>query len=290
MRRSLLTSTLAFALIAVPSSAGAATGGAGLPGSGGGTKVGQAAPEPVPEPSRAPLLRSFSASASRVRFRIDAPTRRVRVRIALRRPGSRRTVMSVALGSRRTRRAQRATLDTTGLAPGRYVVGISARRLRRSRGVRATRVITVKAPSPAPRAPTGHRFPLIGPFTYGGAGARFGAGRPGHIHQGQDVIAPAGTPIVAPYGGTVKTVAYQAGGAGNYVVLHSDRDYVFMHLTTGSTRVRVGQKVSTGQRIGDVGATGDASGPHLHFEVWVGGWFSGGHPIDPLPLLRSWER
>ena len=96
----------------------------------------------------------------------------------------------------------------------------------------------------------------MGPFSYGGAGSRFGAGRPGHTHQGQDLSAPAGTPIVAPHGGTIPTVAYQAGGAGHYIVLRSDgenRDYVFMHLATGSTRVRVGDRVSTGQRLGDVG-------------------------------------
>ena len=45
----------------------------------------------------------------------------------------------------------------------------------------------------------------------------------------------------------------------------------------------------TGQRIADVGSTGESSGPHLHFEVWVGGWYAGGHPIDPLPLLEAWS-
>jgi murein DD-endopeptidase MepM/ murein hydrolase activator NlpD len=75
------------------------------------------------------------------------------------------------------------------------------------------------------------------------------------------------------------------------VVLDSDGedyDYVFMHLRAGSTEVVVGEHVRAGQRIGAVGSTGRATGPHLHFEIWVGGWYIGGHPIDPLPLLKSW--
>jgi murein DD-endopeptidase MepM/ murein hydrolase activator NlpD len=67
------------------------------------------------------------------------------------------------------------------------------------------------------------------------------------------------------------------------------RDYVFMHLRTGSVVVTEGQRIRTGQRIGEVGSTGESSGPHLHFEVWDGPWYAGGHPIDPLPLLRAWD-
>jgi murein DD-endopeptidase MepM/ murein hydrolase activator NlpD len=134
-----------------------------------------------------------------------------------------------------------------------------------------------------------HRFPIAGAFDWGGPDARFGAKRKGHRHQGQDLAAAAGTPVVAPYRGVVGAVEYQARGAGHYVVIHSDDyDYVFMHLRTGSTVVEQGDRVRAGQRVGDVGSTGESSGPHLHFEVWVGAWYAGGHPIDPLPLLEAW--
>jgi murein DD-endopeptidase MepM/ murein hydrolase activator NlpD len=62
-----------------------------------------------------------------------------------------------------------------------------------------------------------------------------------------------------------------------------------MHMQTGSVAVRQGQRVRIGQLIGRVGSTGHSTGPHLHFEIWVGGWFGRGHPIDPLPLLRRWD-
>jgi murein DD-endopeptidase MepM/ murein hydrolase activator NlpD len=134
-----------------------------------------------------------------------------------------------------------------------------------------------------------HRFPIAGAFDWGGPDARFGAKRKGHSHQGQDLPAAAGTPVVAPYRGVVTAVQYQARGAGRYVVLDGeDYDYVFMHLRTGSIVVREGERVRTGQAIGEVGSTGESSGPHLHFELWEGVWYDGGHPIDPLPLLQQW--
>jgi murein DD-endopeptidase MepM/ murein hydrolase activator NlpD len=138
-----------------------------------------------------------------------------------------------------------------------------------------------------------HAFPVDGAFDWGGKDARFGAKRKGHRHQGQDLTAAAGTPVVSPHAGVVEAVDYQDRGAGNYVVIDSDGedyDFVFMHLRKGSVRVLVGDHLTTGEQIGEVGSTGEASGPHLHFEVWVGGWYVGGHPIDPLPLLESWAR
>lgn len=155
---------------------------------------------------------------------------------------------------------------------------------------RATKPVA-RAPTP-PASPTVPGvFPVLGPWTFGGAGARFGAGRPGHIHQGQDVVAASGQAIVAPVSGTIVWHANQPSGAGYYLVEHGadGRDYVFMHLLRGSELVAVGDAVRAGEQLAQVGATGDASGPHLHFEIWVGGWAQrGGAPIDPLPQLKRW--
>ena len=145
----------------------------------------------------------------------------------------------------------------------------------------------------AARSNGAHAFPIDGAFDWGGRDARFGAKRKGHRHQGQDLTAAEGTPVVSPHAGTVEAVDYQRRGAGNYVVIDSDGedyDFVFMHLRTGSVRVVVGDHVRTGEQIGEVGSTGESSGPHLHFEIWVGGWYVGGHPLDPLSLLKSWAR
>ena len=157
---------------------------------------------------------------------------------------------------------------------------------------RAVRTPIKRTPVERPPVARRYHFPVAGAFSWGGADGRFGAPRSGHAHQGQDLSAAEGTPVVAPVAGVVQTVQYQASGAGHYVVLDGDdedRDYVFMHLRSGSIPVRVGQRVAGGGRIGEVGNTGRSFGAHLHFEIWAaGGWFDGGRPIDPQPLLRLW--
>ena len=142
---------------------------------------------------------------------------------------------------------------------------------------------------------SGYRFPVVGPWSLVGGGGLFGAPRPGgRKHAGQDIAAPVGTPLVAPYKGVIKVVTYQASGAGYYIVMRGDdrRDYVFMHLQRGSIVVSVGQRVRSGQRIANTGNTGHSTGPHLHFEIWVGGngWYAGGKPVDPLPYLKRWAK
>jgi murein DD-endopeptidase MepM/ murein hydrolase activator NlpD len=142
------------------------------------------------------------------------------------------------------------------------------------------------------RSATDHRFPVLGRHSLGGEDARFGARRPGHRHQGQDITADEGTPVVAPRGGTITWRAYQRKGAGYYLVLQAVMEpynYVFMHLQRGSLQARVGDRVRTGQVLGAVGSTGSSSGPHLHFEIWRGRWYKGGEPVDPLPYLAVWD-
>lgn len=136
-----------------------------------------------------------------------------------------------------------------------------------------------------------HKFPVRGAHSYGEGQAAFGAGREGHTHEGHDVFARCGTPLVAARGGVVKLNRFQSA-AGNYLVIDGDGteiDYAYMHLQAPSPLAK-GTRVFTGQAIGNVGDTGDANGCHLHFEMWSGpGWYTGGAPLDPLPSLKAWD-
>ena len=108
----------------------------------------------------------------------------------------------------------------------------------------------------------------------------FGYARAGHRHQGNDIMAPAGTPIRAPFAGTAKKSVSAAGGLGVYV--YGKRGFVFnAHLS------RLGKtgKVKAGDVIGYVGNSGNARGgsPHDHFEWHPGG----GKAVSPFRLLKA---
>ncbi|HMD57582.1 MAG TPA: M23 family metallopeptidase [Solirubrobacteraceae bacterium] len=259
----------------------------------------------------------------RVLLRVDEPgATTVEVRVAITSVATRRLVLVVALGWVRTGRttAVRWPADAT-LSPGVYHVSLSARDphgaslLRRPHrsGVAS---LTVSAPSarPVPSVPSraatpaiaseagaptpaqtvldGAAFPVAGAHSFGGPENRFGAPREGHIHQGQDVLTAEGTPIVAPLAGTITYVAYQAAGAGYYLVEHTgvDLDFMFAHCEADTFAVSEGQAIGAGQTLCSAGQTGDATAPHLHFEIWIRGWqAAGGRPIDPLPYLEAWE-
>jgi murein DD-endopeptidase MepM/ murein hydrolase activator NlpD len=142
-------------------------------------------------------------------------------------------------------------------------------------------VAAESAPEPEPEL----AFPVVGKVSYGGFANRFGGGRG---HDGHDVFADCGTPLVAAAPGEVMDAKYH-GSAGNYVVIRTEsgRDHFYAHLRLPAA-VEVGEKVDAGERLGSVGDSGNAWDCHLHFEIWTApGWYRGGRAIDPLPFLRS---
>lgn len=94
-------------------------------------------------------------------------------------------------------------------------------------------------------------------------------------HQGVDFAAPPGTPIRAPAAGVVVEVQWDAG-YGEYLTIDHGHGVVTRYAHCSDILVAAGQRVRRGQKIALVGSTGEATGPHLHFEVWVDG-----RAVDP---------
>lgn len=125
-------------------------------------------------------------------------------------------------------------------------------------------------------------FPIAAAHSYTDT---FGAPRVGHRHQGTDIFALYGSPVVACVSGTV---SLSQGGAGGIMIwLHGSdgNTYFYAHLSGYAAGISSGTRVSAGQVIGYVGNSGNASGgaAHLHFEIHPGG----GRAIDPYPILRA---
>ncbi|MFE9576442.1 peptidoglycan DD-metalloendopeptidase family protein [Nocardia sp. NPDC006044] len=134
--------------------------------------------------------------------------------------------------------------------------------------------------------PIRRTLPLaVGTFTVSDV---FGAR--GGTHLGVDLAATDGTTIYSVSDGRV-VAAGPASGFGNWVVVDSvdtnGRAYsaVYGHMWDSGVHVRVGDSVTAGQPIAQVGSAGESSGPHLHFEIVPGGRFTGGRQIDPVPWL-----
>ena len=115
------------------------------------------------------------------------------------------------------------------------------------------------------------------------------------VHNAIDIMAPEGTPVIAAAEGTVEKLYYSRGGGGITVYVRSpDRRWIhyYAHLQEYAPGLREGQRVSRGDRLGSVGATGNAgaAGPHLHFAVHRmeegDPWYEG-TPVNPYPLLAG---
>ena len=133
----------------------------------------------------------------------------------------------------------------------------------------------------------GYVFPVAGEasFTDDYGAPRAGTG----WHQGNDLFAPTGTPLVAVADGTLSKVGVNTLG-GNRLWLTDDagNEFYYAHLSAYAPASVEGARVRAGQVIGFVGNTGQAitTPPHLHFEVHPGG----GDSVDPYPYLLAWRR
>jgi murein DD-endopeptidase MepM/ murein hydrolase activator NlpD len=143
---------------------------------------------------------------------------------------------------------------------------------------------SVANPEPAPRpAPvissaSGWICPVAGPTAFGDT---WGAPRPGgRTHQGVDMMSPAGTPLVAVVAGNATMRTNTLGGNVISLAGSDGNGYYYAHLSAweGSSR-----SVNAGEIIGYVGATGNTTANHLHFEIHPGG----GSAVNPYPTVRQ---
>jgi len=125
-----------------------------------------------------------------------------------------------------------------------------------------------------PRCPIALAWPLQAPIA-----SPFGP-RGNGFHPGIDLAAPTGTRVGAAAAGRVVFAAYDPSGYGSLVEVAHGGGVLSMYAHLSTISVRVGQSVATGTRVGRVGSTGEATGPHLHFEVRVRG-----AAVDPVPSL-----
>ena len=140
------------------------------------------------------------------------------------------------------------------------------------RGAAHATVLSARPPGPA------HVGRLLWPVR-GVIYSPFGP-RGAEHHDGLDLAAPEGTPVVAAESGTV-VFAGEQRGYGRIVLVAHEGDLVTVYAHNRENQVKAGERVVRGQQLATVGHSGRASGPHLHFEVR-----SGTRPRDPLALLR----
>ena len=100
------------------------------------------------------------------------------------------------------------------------------------------------------------------------------------FHNGIDIRGSTGTPVRAAMSGRVSRVGYDRV-FGNYIIINHHSGYRTLYAHLNVIRTRTGAYVGTGERIGDVGSTGQSTGPHLHFTV-----YKNGVTVNPRPLVR----
>jgi murein DD-endopeptidase MepM/ murein hydrolase activator NlpD len=130
------------------------------------------------------------------------------------------------------------------------------------------------------------QFPVAGPAFYRDDWLEPRPGPVPRLHEGDDIVAAMGTPIRSPIDGTLR---YDTGDPQGYgllaVVTGPDKTQYYMaHMSATVKDLSTGSAVKMGQVVGFVGQTGDATGPHVHFEYHP----FGGAGVDPKPVLDAW--
>lgn len=133
---------------------------------------------------------------------------------------------------------------------------------------------------------SGGKGDLAWPLHTGRVLSGFGP-RSGSFHDGIDIAAPDGTPVYAAHGGTVIHAGDDIGGYGNIVIIRHRTGLISVYAHNSRLLVSEGDAIERGAQIALVGATGHATGPHLHFEVRVQDRQGQYVAVDPLPLLTD---
>ena len=144
---------------------------------------------------------------------------------------------------------------------------------------RAARLAGVELPQ-EPGAPGQLMWPVSGPITSPFGWRMHPVYHRMILHRGIDIGVPTGTPVAAAAEGRIIVASYQ-GDCGNMVAIDHHGGLSTMYCHMSQIFVSVGQDVQRGQAIGAAGATGDATGPHVHFQV-----MQNGTPVVPMGFLR----
>ena len=125
-------------------------------------------------------------------------------------------------------------------------------------------------------------MPVVGASSSGYGRKRYVNGKWWGQHNGSDIKAPTGRTVIASNAGRVVLSDYLPALRGNCVVIDHGCNVFSIYMHLSKRAVGVGEQVNKAQKIGEVGATGFVTGPHLHFEVRVG-W----EPVDPMKVVAG---
>ncbi|PIE24910.1 MAG: peptidase M23 [Neptuniibacter caesariensis] len=153
--------------------------------------------------------------------------------------------------------------------------------VKRWRIEKAKMVAAFKSWSEPQVTPTHFVLPAQGPFSSPFGLKRFFNKQPRNPHSGLDIAAPSGDPIIAPAAGTVVDTGNYFFN-GNTVILDHGRGLTTMYCHMSKIDVKIGDKVATGDKLGEIGKTGRVTGPHLHWSVSLNNT-----RVDPMLFLSN---